>query len=237
VFWLHVESRPNQDFQLFNFLLSHEKSTNVDSIYFCWKVSYLSFLKPSQATSYDFSNNLNEISNNLYFFNIFMILKKVVFHAKIMLDSKLQQFLVKGWLTRLWKAKTSYFMRNIIWSTLVDLKMPYFLLNRNFLKILKNQHFYDFTTSPTIENNQQVLTKIIFVEKYDISASWIPIERNSRILQTQSTISSKFACFFWQNKSEKSRKFIFIKFLGRQHLLTKWKLCCLIHMGLVPLIL
>ena len=82
-----------------------------------------------------------------------------------------------------------------------------FLLSRNFLEILKNQYFYDFTTSPTIENSQQVLTKITFVEKYDISALWIPIERNSRILQTHSTISSRFACFFLKNKSEKSRKF------------------------------
>ena len=75
---------------------------------------------------YDFSNILNEISNNLYFFNISMILKNVVFHAKIEVDSNLQQFLVKGWLTRLWNAETSYFMINLIWSTLVDFMMPYF---------------------------------------------------------------------------------------------------------------
>ena len=59
-------------------------------------------------------------------------------------------------------------------------------------------------------------------EKYDISAFWIPIERNSRILQTQSTIASKFACFFWQNKSEKLRKF-FHQIFGQATFVDKMK--------------
>ena len=55
-----------------------------------------------------------------------MILENVVFHAKIEIDSKSQWNLVRRWLIRLWKAETSYFMIRIIWSTLVDLMMPYF---------------------------------------------------------------------------------------------------------------
>ena len=39
-----------------------------------------------------------------------------------------------------------------------------------FFEILKNEHFYDFRTCPGVNNSQQVLTKIISVEKYDISA-------------------------------------------------------------------
>jgi len=97
-----------------------------------------------------------------------------------------------------------------------------FLLSRNFLEILKNQYFYDFTTSPTIENSQQLLTKITFVEKYDISALWIPIERNSRILQTHSTISSRFPCFFWKIRVKNQGNF-FHQIFGQATFVDKMK--------------
>ena len=100
-----------------------------------------------------------------------------------------------------------------LFSTLGEV-VKSFLLSRNFLEILKNQHFYDFITSPRVEKSQQALTKIIFVEKYDISAFWIRIERNSRILQTQSTISSRFASFFLAKYEWKIKEISFIKFLG-----------------------
>ena len=98
-----------------------------------------------------------------------------------------------------------------------------FLLSRNFLEILKNQYFYDFTTSPTIENSQQVLTKITFVEKYDISALWIPIERNSKILQTHSTISSRFACFFFWKIRVKNQGNFFHQIFGQATFVDKMK--------------
>ena len=50
---------------------------------FCWKVSYLSFLKPFQANSYDFPNNLNEISNTLTF---------SIFYRKRMVDTTLKSW-------------------------------------------------------------------------------------------------------------------------------------------------
>ena len=81
---------------------------------------------------------------------------------------------------RIQKAEISYFSKiilvNTCWlfSTLGEV-VKSFLLSRNFLEILKNQHFYDFITSPRVEKSQQALTKIIFVEKYDISAFWIRI--------------------------------------------------------------
>ena len=44
------------------------------------------------------------------------------------------------------------------------------MVQRGYEEILKNQHFYDFRTCPGVNNSQQVLTKIISVEKCDISA-------------------------------------------------------------------